>query len=322
MVTLIWRTDLHFADQAPQSRTDDWPVTLLGKLAEIGKIAGNVKANAVLDGGDFFHLKSPLRNSHDLTRRAAEVHAAYPCPVYGNVGNHDVKYGSLEYLGESPLSVLFGSGVFKRLYDEHEAVFTQDGVTVRVVGIPYHGTKYDMNRITSIVKGKEDYLVCIAHMLASPSGGTMFDAEDVIKYNDLANLAPDVWCFGHWHKDQKVVEIGRDKWVVNIGSLSRGALTQDEMERQPCVAIMRFDKNGIRIDQRPLTVAPAKTVFDVEKRKQQVQRDESVEALVDSLKSVMLHRANGSILDEVRSRGDVPSAVRERTIDYLEQAGA
>lgn len=256
MVTLVWRTDLHLADEAPASRTDDWASSLLNKLTQIGDIARAERAQAVLDGGDFFHLKSPSRNSHDLVRRAAEVHAAYPCPVYANVGNHDVKYGALEYLNESPLEVLFASGVFRRLYDEHEAVFEEGGVKVRVVGIPYHGTKYDTNRLTSLVKGDEDYLVVIAHLLASPGGGSMFEAEDIVGYPELANLGADVWCFlpgtkiSDWMGRQ--VDIERVSKTLALHGRSNPVTIEDvHPVRMVDEEVVRLDVEGVPSDLIP-----------------------------------------------------------------------
>jgi DNA repair exonuclease SbcCD nuclease subunit len=321
MVPLIFRTDLHLADAPPASRTDDWTATCARKLAEVGEIARQENACAVLDGGDHFHLKSPGRNSHSLVQLDADIHAKYPCPTYGNVGNHDVKYGDMRFLDESPLGVLFSTGVFHRLYDQHEAVFTRGGVKVRVVGIPYHGTKYDMTRLTSIKKGDEDHLVVIAHLLASKAGGSMFEAEDVIRYHDLAGLAPDVWCFGHWHKNQHITRISDNKWVVNLGSMTRGSLTQDEMARNPAVAVMRFEKNSFDLREVPLTIVPAKEVFDVAGRVRLETRETSVDSLVGSLKLAMARRPEGSLLDEVRGRGDLPPVVRERALEYLERAG-
>lgn len=224
MITLLWRSDCHLADSPPQSRTDNWAISILGKLIEMGSIARSVNADAVLDGGDFFHVKSPGQNTHELVQRAAAVHQAYPCPTFATLGNHDMKYGSQEFLHESPLGVLFSTGSFQRLYDDYEVYFgspeknsndvrvypydrNKDIWTrgnpfprkrepvVRVVGVPYHGNHYDMNRFTTLVKGEEDYLVAVVHCAAGPEGGTMFDKEDVLSYLDLANMAPDVWCF-------------------------------------------------------------------------------------------------------------------------------
>lgn len=200
-ITLVWRTDTHLSDHTPRSRTDNWTDTVLRKLAAVGNIARNAGAHAVIDGGDFFDIKAPGRNSHALIRRAMEVHRDYPCPVYANVGNHDCVYGDYSYLPQQPLGVLYEAGTFRRLYDEHEAVFTATGplrvpVTVRVVGVPYHGVKYDLDRLARIKKGDEDYLMVVGHLLASPTQSTMFDAEDVIRYDVLDNYPDvDVWCF-------------------------------------------------------------------------------------------------------------------------------
>ena len=201
MIRLVYRTDVHLAVQAPQSRTDDWAATVFDKLDRVGEIAREVGASAILDNGDFFHIKMPSRTTHELVRQVAAAHAGY-VPVYANIGNHDCKYGDYAFLSEAPLGVLFDTGVFKRCYDQHEAVFTYVAndedctkTTVRVVGIPYHGKKYNLNRLTTITKGEEDFLVVMAHLLASPGGGEMFGGEDIIPYHELVNLDPDVWCF-------------------------------------------------------------------------------------------------------------------------------
>ena len=53
----------------------------------------------------------------------------------------------------------FSSGVFKQFGDEKEILLDKDGVKVRVVGIPYHGVEYDFDRLSSITKKDEDYLL-------------------------------------------------------------------------------------------------------------------------------------------------------------------
>jgi len=324
---------VHLSDTPPASRKDDWTSTVLEKLGQVATVARKVGAAAVLDGGDFFHVKSPGRNSHDLVRRVAEVHAAYPCPVYANVGNHDVVYGDYSYIDQQPLGVLFSTGVFRRCYDEYEVVFESDpdehahmgvpavgGIKVRVVGIPYHGTTYDMERFRSIQKGDEDFLVCMAHVLASEKGGSMFEGEDIIKYADLAGLAPDVFCFGHWHKDQGVVDIGNTK-IVNIGSLTRGALSQDEVTRRPACAVLNFEA-GKPVDVRVvrIKVGLPEDVFDVEGRVRQESRAMTMDAFVESIRDKLITEHGKPVEDVVQSMSDVPDKVRERVLHYLEKA--
>jgi len=326
-VTLVWRTDVHLSDHTPRSRTDNWTETVLRKLAAVGDIARNAGATAVIDGGDFFDIKAPGRNSHALIQRVMAIHRDYPCPVYANVGNHDCVYGDYSYLPQQPLGVLYEAGTFRRLYDEHEAVFTATGalrvpVTVRVVGVPYHGTKYDLDRLARIKKGDEDYLMVVCHLLASPTQSTMFDAEDVIRYDVLDNYPDvDVWAFGHWHKDQGITRTPGGKIVINTGSLTRGALSQDSLDRVPTVTVVRFDLEGVTATKVLVPHAPASEVFDLVKRDADQIQQTMIEEFVDHLSQTFAPSAQKSLTDAVRDIPGVPDLVRERTINYIEKAG-
>lgn len=326
-ICLVTRTDVHISDHTPQSRTDDWTETVLDKLEQIGQIAQAVEADVVLDNGDFFDVKSPSRNSHDLVRRVAKLQKRYPCPTAANVGNHDCVYGNIEFLNQQPLGVLFAAGVFKRCYNEHVVEVKKGDLSVRVVGIPYHGPRYEMERFSALQKKGETYLVAMAHVLASPKGGSMFEGEDIVKYDDLYDLAPDVdvWVFGHWHKDQGIVEHRPGKWIVNIGSLTRGALSQDDLDRTPGVGILTFTEAGIEAKRQNLKVRPASEVFDLERRVQQESRAMTMDAFVTSLQETIAQDRETPLADKLKQLEEdsglhVSSEVRERTLLYLERA--
>jgi DNA repair exonuclease SbcCD nuclease subunit len=320
MITLLWRTDLHISDKAPRSRTDDWRGTLLGKLRQVGALAKKHKADAVLDGGDIFDTKSPFRNSHEMVRAIADVQAKYPCPTFSCVGNHDCVYGDYSFIDRQPLGVLFSTGVFQRLYDNHEAVFIDHkGVKVRVVGVPYHGAEYDMDRIWGIQKKDENYLVVVAHLLASRAGGTMFQGEDIIKYGDLKDHPASIFAFGHWHKDQGVYEYAPGKFAVNVGSLSRGALIEDNVERSPSIARLRFTKESCEIDQIPLEVAPATEVFDIEARVRTESRTSMMDSFIDRIQEALSTQDKASLIEIIRGMPEIPEVVREKAYLYLEK---
>jgi DNA repair exonuclease SbcCD nuclease subunit len=340
--------------RAPSSRTDDWAETVFGKLTQVRNVAAEKSAAVILDGGDFFHIKSPSRTSHELVRQVADHHANYPCPVFCTPGNHDSVYGDYAFLGQQPLGVLFATGVYGRLYDEHEIYIGPKHMTskrpqvfpynrkeggflegnpwavsgdnrllpiIRVVGVPYHGPYYDMKRFLDIEKGAEDILICVGHVLASEKGGDMFGGEDIVRYSDLIDSAPDVFCFGHWHMDQGVVELG-GKTFINIGSLTRGALSQDEVQRRPGCAIITVNEKGeVAVEVHRIKIRPAEEVFDVEGRARQVRQQIEMDAFVEKIREGLEPRDEDETLEEaIHGVENVPDDVRNRALGYLEQA--
>jgi len=318
VIKLLWRTDVHLSDVSPASRKDDWTDSVFAKLDQIKMVAQKLRVQAVLDGGDFFHLKSPSRTTHRLVRQAAEHHADYPCPVYCTPGNHDAVYGNYEYLPQQPLGVLYAAAIFRRLYDDNEALFEVDGVKVRVVGVPYHGTTYDLERFAAIKRGDEDWLVCVAHVLASPQGGTMFENEDVLRYSELAAFAPDVFLLGHWHKDQGVQTLNGKK-IINIGSLTRGSIAQDDVERKPAISLLTFTKEEVKVQVVRLKVRSADEVFDLDAHVRAEARATTMDAFVSSVRETLVDTEGESLEDVVRV-SSVPEQVQERAIAYLEMA--
>lgn len=262
----LWRTDVHFSDQTPRGRGDDWKSAVADKLSHVGELAREHQVRAVLDGGDFFNDKVPHKNSHRLVREVAEIHRQYPCEVLANIGNHDVRYGSLEYLEESPLAVCFATGIFHRCDGENQKVFVcpEDGTTVRVRAIPYGGTRIDPEAIR-VQKGSEDHLVILIHQLGTPEvSGGFFPGEDVLTYQDVDHIFPEasVVCFGHWHKDQGVGRTPGGVWVVNIGSLTRATLAEDDRTRIPKVALLDLVRGQIpRIETLQVRHRPEAEVF-------------------------------------------------------------
>jgi exonuclease SbcD len=326
MISLVWRTDVHISEHTPISRTDDWLEAVEEKLLQVAAIARKHKASAVIDGGDFFHYKSPSKNSFHLVNRVMSFHKKhYSCPVYCNVGNHDCVYGDYKMLPRQPLESLYLSGTFRRLYDQHEAVFTRGDVKVRVVGIPYHGTRYDWDRFSSIQRGDEDYLVVAGHVLASPQGGSMFEGEDIIKYSDLSHLPVDVWAFGHWHKDQGITKNTDRQWIINVGSLTRGSLSEDHLDRKPCAVVLKFSKDGLELERVDIQIKPSIEVFDLEKKSKEDTRKLTIEAFCNKLTETLASNSDTSIEEKIQrihldnfSPARV-TEVKERALEILER---
>lgn len=319
MIKLLFRTDVHVSDHTPISRRDQWADTVCDKLEQFGQLLRENGCDAAFDNGDFFNDKTPIRTSHEIVTRVARIHQGYPCPTYANVGNHDCRHANILFLDESPLGSLFETGIFRRCFNEDEAVFMKDGVSVRVVGIPYHGRSYDLERF-KIKKGDEDYLVVMAHVLASPTQTTMFDQEDVIRYDVLPTLAPDVdvWYFGHWHKDQGVERVGKSL-VVNTGSFTRGSLVEDNIERVPKAILMEFGAEA-RVVEIPLNVAPAEEVFDLERKVREEIQGLSMTLFTESLKSALTESSGESLEKQISDAKGVMPRVKDKAREYLDRA--
>ena len=317
---IIWRTDAHLAVKGPRSRKDVWVDTVLGKIDQVGQIALQEKADAVLDGGDFFHHTEPMKTSHALVSRVVEAHKRYPCPVYVCVGNHDYRYLRMDRLGHQPLGVLFETGVFNRLYAEHEAIFNDSQVKLRIVGVEYHGPTYDIERL-KIQKKDEDVLIVVAHLYASATSVSMFGKEDIVPYSVLRDTEVDAYCFGHWHKDQGIHKIG-NSLVVNTGSLTRGSLVEDEIQRKPCCVVMDVSSEGVRADRRYLDVQPAEDVFDLESREAERENAVAMQAFMEALNTSVKGTQQKDIQEVVLEIEDLPQIVKRRALDYLDKVGA
>ena len=321
MIKLLWRTDVHMGDKTPRRRTGNWTDDVVNKLKWIGDLAKDKEIDAVLDGGDFFDVKSPTKNSHSLVRRACEAHEHYPCPTYGLVGNHDVKYGNIDYLPEQPLGVLFSSGVFKQFGDDVEINFEKDGVKVRVVGVPYHGVIYDFDRLKNIKKKDEDYLLVACHLLARQGKtGSMFENEDIVGYDFLNdNTEVDGWFFGHWHKDQGISTLLNGARVVNVGSLTRGSLHLDDLDRRPCVVEVQATKESLNFIRHDVPVRDANEVFKIEETVREKEDKQRMEDIVDKMKAVATSGWSELTLKERVMQTMGSNGAKEMAISYLER---
>lgn len=318
----IVRTDCHLSDKAPTSRVDDYLNTCLDKLKQIGNLAKKHKATAVIDNGDFFDSTVAKNNSHSMVRRVIELHKEhYPCPVYENPGNHDFPYKNLKYIRRMPLGVLFASGTFKQLTDK---TFKEDDLTVRVVGLPYK-SKFDIEDF-DIQRGDEDVLVCAAHTYASLNGGELFDGSDyAMSYHDLSECSPDFFIFGHWHIDQGIESLNGTKFM-NLGSMTRGSLVQDNLDRTPRVGILEIQKDedgivSVSAEAVELDVEPAEDVFDLEKHQRLEQEERDINQFVTSLKMASMEDED-DIFSVVSSLTEFQDDVKTTAIRYLKDVSS
>tara|TARA_B100000745_G_scaffold273464_1_gene201880 strand:+ start:6193 stop:7170 length:978 start_codon:yes stop_codon:yes gene_type:complete len=301
-VKIVWSTDWHVSDINPAMRIDNYEEAVFDRISQIRTICAKAGATICLVGGDVFHVKKSSRVRHALVARLIRELQSFPCPVYSIVGNHDISHNNLDTLPTKPLGVVFDSGALKRLTD---LTLEEGDVSVRFLGEDFNH-QIELDAFHQIQKGDEDWLAVAYHGYACKSG-TSYPGETTFKYQDLSQLPIDDWFFGHWHIDQGIETI-EGKHFVNIGSLTRGSLNLENIDRNPKAVLAVYGKGKRKLTQIKLRVKPAREIFDL-------QRKSRVEAEQQKLKSFMEKLRQTSAIADDNAGPDYETRLKSYTID-------
>jgi DNA repair exonuclease SbcCD nuclease subunit len=318
-IRLLTSSDEHLADLAPGFRKDDYRGSILKKLEWQGDMARKFKSDAVLRGGDFFHVKPANKTTMRTMAMAARIHRKYHCPTYAVAGNHDMSNNDPGSVPSQPLGVMLGSGVFLPLRDE---TFTSGTMKLRVVGVEYT-TDLDVDGLHDLVRKKDEtYTVAFVHALAAMAPEEKIQSffnERIFDYRDLVfNGCPDVYVFGHYHKDQGIVEHMGTKFV-NLGAISRGALTFENLERQPKVSLIKANSQGVFVEEHVVPHEDALEIFDLERKK---RMDKEVRDIDDFIARMKADASSGEddSLEARKKEMDKYPELRDTMFELLETA--
>ncbi len=283
-IRLLTSSDEHLSDLAPGFRKDDYRASILRKLEWQGDMARRFKADAVLRGGDFIHVKAANKTTMRTLAMAARIHRKYSCPTFAMAGNHDMSNNDPDSVSGQPLGVLIGSGVFNLLKDE---TFTSGTMKVRVVGVEYT-TDLDLEGLHDLVRKRDEtYTVAFVHALAAMAPEEKIQAffnEKVFDYRDLVfNGCPDVYVFGHYHKYQSIVDHHGVKFV-NLGAVSRGALTFENLDRVPKVSLIKLSSQGVSVEEHDIPCEDALAVFDMDRKRTMESERRSLDEFITRLR--------------------------------------
>jgi predicted phosphodiesterase len=311
MSKIIHFTDPHYKDKAPITRTDDYAKALIDKTLKISKLAKKVKAKAVFCGGDVFDVKDSIKISYWLTNTLIQVFKEFPCPVYSLIGNHDITYDRLDTIGKQPLGTLFESGALKHL----DKVVIDD---VEIIGLDFTpANKTEIEHF--VIEKKENKQIIIAHHNLF-LGQTQFYDEKAISYEQLSEVVnADIILNGHIHYpvDGKYIVKLNNKYFVNPGSLSRGSLTDDNLDRN--VQVVLIDTEEMVPELVNLQVAPASEVFNIQAKEERKEKSRKIEEFVDNLKEAVVS-TDGDDIVSVMSSLKLKKLVKERVEHYLSLA--
>jgi hypothetical protein len=321
-VRLITSSDEHLADLAPGFRKDDYRAAILAKLEWQGHFAHRFGAAAFLRGGDFFHVKAANKTTMRTMAMAARLHRKYPCPTFAMAGNHDMSNNDPTTVPGQPLGVMLESHVFNLLQDK---TFEDGTMKVRVVGVEYT-TDLDVDGLQTLVKKKDEtYTVAFVHALAAMAPEEKIQSffhERIFDYRDLVfDGCPDVYVFGHYHKDQGIVDHLGVKFV-NLGAISRGALTFENLERKPKIASLKFTSQGVSVEEHIVPHADAANVFDLDLKKKLESERRSLNEFIAQLRSNSELASDDSLDARKKELEKFPDDIRNTALQLLEAAEA
>lgn len=317
----ITSSDEHLAENPPGFRTSGFKDEIFNKLIWQGQVAKKVKAHAVLRIGDLFNDKKSSRTTHKTVAQVAKIHRGYPCETLSVIGNHDMSYNDVETIDKQPLGVLYGAGIFGPVNKTYES----GDFKVRVVGVDYT-PNLDVEGLQGMVRKKDENITIAAvHLLAAMAPEEKiqsFFKERIFDYRDLVfEGCPDVYVFGHYHKDQGIVEHMGVKFV-NLGAISRGALTFENLERKPKISYIKATPNGVSIEEMVVPHKDASEVFDLELKQRLVKERVTINEFIQKYQEHKNLSSESSMQERLASLDKFPEDLRKVIMELVEIGAA
>lgn len=320
-IKFITFTDTHISDSNPGSRVGNYRDDILNKLKQIGLVGHKLQVDFFLNGGDLYHFKPPMKNSHYLNFLLTRLFKSFPAPIYSTEGNHDLRYDSYDNINEQPLNILYEN---KILIQARHIVKNIKGLKIRIRSFPFN-EEPDLNDYAKSNKKDEDadLKICILHLYSSPEGGMLFKHK-LYSYDEISVLNDDIFLLGHYHVDQGI-KLVNNKYFINVGAISRGSLSEDNISRIPKFGLVSVykDNGKIKIEANAvkLKVKSVEEIFNVEAKKEEKKKIEEAEIFVNKLKDEMTNISdNKDKIDTEIDKIKLDKEVLDKVRYYLSEA--
>lgn len=295
----------------PSSCTPSYTDDIFDLLYQASELAVERKCDVICQLGDFFHIKSPGRNSHHLVQRAIEWARNAAVPVYIVPGNHDLLNDRLESLNEGqPLGVLYSSGAAIRA-ERYLKLPRGLNNFIPVYGVPWQqfwdaeqsvADRAIKDALADFIPSDTPQLI-VTHAPFFPVGSNPayehYSTEKFAKYVNPSGRANVQVIYGHihdWHGEYVINGVR----FANYGALSRGSLTESNLTRP--VGITIWDSITGAFEFVELQAKPANEVFRVkeitEVKTAQLQLDQFLASVGQSSIEIT---STESVLAKVRS---------------------
>lgn len=326
---IIATNDLHLASRAPISRIDpDYPEEMFELLAQIEQLVSALQVQAVLLAGDLFHVRHRI-GWDVLIRFAAWCRRlrALGCDVLAIPGNHDMRYDRYESIEHEAIGFLFEAGILINVSTTRGCPMwmKNDGYPrdVVVMGVPYPDA-FDFDQWCINWPEFEGTRIVMGHCFANKQPGRYF-GDVVHGYGELLDASgADVIVLGHDHSDRGVLHLGLGRWVVDLGALSRGAMSETDIHREIKIALIDTDPSPLRVQQVRLKYRAAGDIFDLELREKVQQERAVISEFVEQLRHDLTLWQTASIpedkIETYLNDLSLSEEVRTRLLDYITKA--
>jgi exonuclease SbcD len=314
-------TDVHISSINPSSRKGSYEQDMFSKLEQIKDIGKNHNVDFFICAGDLYNLKAPMRNPHELNVKLINLFKSYHAPIYMTEGNHDLRNDSYETFNEQPLKVVYASDAVIQARDIKKSI---NGISLCIRSIPFE-EEPDLSVIDRAPDGV-DVSIFIMHLYATPDGGMLFKTK-LYSYEEIANLKDDIYVMGHYHADQGIQTLnknGKDQYFVNVGAVSRGALSEEETKRIPKIAVVTVTKDEagvhIKAEEIPLKVKSAEDAFDLVVHEREVKEQKEAQEFVLKLKTEMVDAPKEDRIEDEINLMNLDKKILDKVNYYLTEA--
>ena len=332
MLRFLCIGDMHYSENPPAYRTDDYFVTQRNKLQEIKEYTKTHHVDAILELGDFFD--KPKLSSERLAEIFQDWEKKFQdsitpfglIPIIGIAGNHELVGGQIGSFDKTSLHLLEVSSFIKLVSKYEPVVFTdKSGFTVTISGSHYEKNIDDeLDKSAYIIDKKQgDIHIHMVHgMLMDKSYGKKF------AHTTIHEIAPktqaDITLNGHDHIGYSTTKIG-GKIFANPGSVTRMSAANNEISRMPKFMIIEIH-DDLTIHTEDIYFKCALPGQDVLSREHILVKQKKKDFWADIRSKV--YNANiqqgglkiAEILDNVSKSKGLPTDVKTRAKKYLEDA--
>ena len=195
--------DVHLKGSSPESRSDDYPKTILNKLDYISDICVNNNVSHIFFLGDLFDtVQIGFAYFSECFSKFVELSSKFS--VYTIIGNHDIRYDRLDSIDSCPLGILIKTNVIKLL-----------STPLRLNNVMIYG--YSWNEEIEECKITSEHSVCLLHKFYQ-SGFN----EIPITQEDCINKKYSSYILGHDHRPYETIHLNSCS-IYRPGSLSRNS---------------------------------------------------------------------------------------------------